>query len=429
MTKHRIPRLSLLGLGLALALPALAQEKPQEPDEATKAAVEAQGFRLPPQLRQIAYRDANPWVLHTNVRMGSADSTITFGGIGNIAPNTPIPGADQTDVAERQYDDGRVVLDSPRDNEVDEDGNQTSQPGGRYQTNDDAGNLDGDYLSYTPGQTREWGFSNQEQYANGFISMNQFSTQAQNVSFSRDAESSGVGFEMSVSRRLLKIGRKMELGFSGSVGFSDISGLTSEQFTADLIRLTDTYQLLGDAPTAPYGAPVFGILSDPDIGIIIPGGEYELTVPLQQITPDRTVTTIPDGATVSGNWAIDGAYYSFRVGPELRGHLTEKIAFTVGAGLLGALVGTDFTAVEELQLEDYTLQQAVRFAATDSMTEVLVGYYAEITAEYWITQRTGFFLGAVIESLDDFVQTVGSRTATVAVGEALVFRVGIIHRF
>lgn len=406
----------------------VAQETPAEPDPEAKAQIEAQGFRLPPQLRQVKYRDANPWVLHTNVRLGSADSAVSFGGLGTIDPATFIPGADQTDFPVRLYDDGRVVLDELRANEVDDNGNQTSTPGGRYTVRDDDGDLVGDYLSYTPGQTRSWSFGRDEQVQNGAIAMNQYSTQSTGAGFSAVGESSGLGFEMAVSRRILRLGEKMELGFSGAIGLSDFNASTSQRFSADLITMTDLYEIYGNVPTPPYDAPQVDVLTDPDTGTIVPGGQLEVTVPLQQITPNRTFDLAPNGAAIDGSWSIDGAYYSIRLGPELRGHLTERIAFTLGAGVLGAFVGSDFSATEALDL-DFPTTTRIQFQNTDSITELLVGYYAEASIEYWITQRTGFFLGAVIESMDDFVQNFAGRTATVTLSDATLVRFGIIHRF
>ena len=63
------------------------------------------------------------------------------------------------------------------------------------------------------------------------------------------------------------------------------------------------------------------------------------------------------------------------------------------------------------------------------MSELLIGYYAEASVEFWVTQRTGFFFGAVLESLDDFVQNFAGRTANVTLSDATLIRFGIIHRF
>lgn len=428
MTKARYLRTLTALLCFSLAAPVFAQESPDEPDPEAKAQIEAQGFRLPPQLRQVQYRDANAWVLHTNVRLGAADSTVSFGGLGTIAPSNFIPGADQTDFQARLYDDGRVILDEPRLNELDANGNQTTTPGGRYTLNDTNGNLISDFLAYTPGQTRVWAYGSPEQRVDGGVAMNQYSTASTGAGFQADGESSELGFEMAVSKRLLRFGRKVELSFSGAIGVSDFKASTSQRIGADLITMTDLYQVFGDVPTAPYEAPSVDTLTDPETGNIIPFGQFETTVPLQQVTPNRTFVTSPNGAAIEGAWGIDGAYYSMRFGPELRGHLTERISFTVGAGVLGAFVGSDFSVSEFLELDTPTIN-AIRFGGVDSMSELLIGYYAEASVEFWVTQRTGFFFGAVLESLDDFVQNFAGRTANVTLSDATLIRFGIIHRF
>lgn len=428
MTFTRFPRILAVSLLTAVTVPAIAQETPDEPDPEAKAQIEAQGFRLPPQLRQVQYRDANPWVLHTNVRVGSADSVVSFGGLGTIDPSRAIPGADQTDFEARLYDDGRVVLDSPRGDEVDANGNQTSTPGGRYTVNDADGDLIGDFLAYTPGQTRVWTYGRDEQINNGTVAMNQYSTQSSGIGFQREGESSGLGFEMAVSKRVMRIGQKMELGLSGAIGLSDFEASTAQRIAADLITMTDIYEVFGTVPAAPYDAPSSGPLTDPSTGLIVPNGQFETTVPLQQITPNRTFVTTPNGAAIDGSWSIEGAYYSMRFGPELRGHLTERIAFTVGAGVLGAFVGSDFSVSEVLDLDD-TIFTTVGFVATDSVSELLIGYYAEASIEFWLTQRTGLFLGAVLESMDNFVQNFAGRTANVTLSDATLIRFGVIHRF
>ena len=63
------------------------------------------------------------------------------------------------------------------------------------------------------------------------------------------------------------------------------------------------------------------------------------------------------------------------------------------------------------------------------MSDLIAGFYAEAMIELWFTQRTGFFLGATFESIDDYSQALAGRTASVLLGDATVVRFGIIHRF
>lgn len=429
MLSTHFSRILTLGLSAVLAAPIWAQELPEEPDPEAKAAAEAQGFRLPPQLRRVDYRDANPWVLHANVRYSQTESAVTFGGLGGIPSIRNIPGADQTDFPTRQYDDGGVALDGVRVNESDADGNQTSTPGGRYQVTNDDGEVVGDYLSYTPGQTREWTYTNASQAGDGTVALNTFATESTGTSFNRDAEGSGLGLELAVSRRIMKIGRKFELSLTGSVGTTDFEASAAERITANLITMTDVYNVLGDVPDAPYFGPSFESLFDPVTGNIITENGLENTIPLQQITPDRTYVTTLDGANVDGEWDISGVYYAIRLGPEVRLHFNEKLAITAGAGVLGAYVGSDFTVSEELDMGDYGIFQPISVNRTENMSDLLVGFYAQASIEYWLTQRTGLFVGATFESIDDFVQTFGGRTASVVLGDATVVRVGVVHRF
>jgi hypothetical protein len=117
------------------------------------------------------------------------------------------------------------------------------------------------------------------------------------------------------------------------------------------------------------------------------------------------------------------------LGPEIRSHISEKLAVTAGAGFLGVYVGSDFSVTETLDLDGYPTFSTIQVNATENMTDLIAGFYAEATIEYWITQRTGFFFGATFESVDDFLQTFGGRTASVLLGDATVVRFGIIHRF
>ncbi|MCC5023061.1 MAG: hypothetical protein J6386_09820 [Candidatus Synoicihabitans palmerolidicus] len=151
MPYPKLVRLIALGLTASiLTTPAFAQAKAETDDE-IKAPP---GFVLPPRLRQIAFRDAaNPWTFHVNAHYNTGDAGVDFGDLGSVPSGRNLPGADQTDVAIREYDDGGVALDGLRTTEVDANGNQTSTPGERY-TFEQSEGVFGAALAYTPGRTR-----------------------------------------------------------------------------------------------------------------------------------------------------------------------------------------------------------------------------------------------------------------------------------
>ena len=263
------------------------------------------------------------------------------------------------------------------------------------------------------------------------MTMNTFAAESTGTSISRDAEGSGLGFDLSVSRRIFKLGKRTEITLSGAVGLTDFKASAQEQITSDLITMSDVYEIYGDLTGLPFLFPSSEeiIEFDPVTGNATNSYLYETTVPLEQITPDRTYTTVPNGASIEGAWEISGAYYSIRLGPEIRTHLTEKLAVSLSGGVMGAYVGSDFSVTEILDLGDYSTTSTVGVSETENLTEMIVGYYASASFEYWLTQRTGLFVGASYESIDDFVQTMGGRSASVLLGDALVVRFGMVTRF
>ncbi len=426
--------LRLLALGFvagSLITPSFAQATDEaETEEAVKPPP---GFVLPPRLRQIAYREANPWTFHFNARYNTGKPSVEFGGLGNMPSIHNLPGADQTDVLAREYDDGGVLLDGPRTNEVDADGNQTSTPGGRYQALPPGAADDSDVyldlLSYTPGQTRYWRYLDDSQRVgdNG-IAMHAYSAQSTGATAQMEHDGSAIGFEMAVGRRILSLGPKLEVGFNASIGLTDITAERNERVVADLVTLTDIYQIYGDFPGTPYQSPTYTDLFN-DLGNLILQDGVETSVPLQQVTADRTISVTPNGAFVDGTYKVKGAYYSIRLGPEIRSHLTERLALTAGFGFVGAYVGSDFTVTEVLDTTNLTVLNGVGFTDTKQYKDFIAGYYGEIAVEFWLTPRTALFLGGAFESLDEFVQSVGGQTATISLGNNLIVRIGVITRF
>jgi hypothetical protein len=424
MFNQRITRFLVLGLATAISVTNLSAQTVEEEPEVVAPA----GFVLPPRLRQIAFRDGNPWTFQVNARLNQGGATVAFGGLGGIATSNNVPGADVLDANVRTYDNGYVVTDAPRADELDANGNVFSVPGGRY-----AGLVNGvsagDFLAYTPGQTRSWGISSGDQITANGIEFNSYETTSNGAQFTGSEDSGALGFEMAVSRRVFKLSEKTEISLAASIGLNDIKSSAAGQITANLIRLTDLYQLYGTIPAdASYAAPNADDLFDTDGAVILAGG-LETTVPLQQITQDRTLDTFLDGALVDGSWALKGAYYSFRIGPQIRSHLTERIAVSASLGMVGAYVGTDFEFTEVIDSSNLDFVVGVSTTQVVNHSELIIGFYGDLALEFWITPRTAFFFGIAYEGLDSYQQTVGGRTASVDLGSNTIARVGVTTRF
>lgn len=425
MLYPKITRLFVVGLATALSAPFISAQEVVEEEQDVKAP---EGFVLPPRLRQIAYRDGNPWTFRVNSRLNQGGATVSFGGLGEVASIRNVPGADMLDEVLRGYDDGVVNADGARDNEKDADGNVFSTPGGRYVGLVD-GVSQGDFLSYTPGQTRSWAVLSGDQITANGVELNTYSSASNGAQLGGSEDSSALGFEMAVSRRIFKISEKTEISLSGSFGLNDIKSSAAGRVTADLIKMTDIYTLFGTLPSdAPYQAPTAEDLFNSDGGVLLANG-LETTVPLQDITANRIYTTTAGGAQVDGNWGVKGAYYSFRVGPQIRSHISERFAVYASFGVMGAFVGTDFEVNESLDITGINAIAPISASLNVNHSELIIGFYGELAAEFWFTPRTAVFFGVAYESLDNFVQTVGGRTASIELGQNMVLQFGITTRF
>ena len=60
---------------------------------------------------------------------------------------------------------------------------------------------------------------------------------------------------------------------------------------------------------------------------------------------------------------------------------------------------------------------------------VLPAFYADLDAEYWLTDRTGFYLGASLQKSGSYDQTLGDRTAKIDMGTASGIQTGLSLRF
>lgn len=321
----------------------------------------------------------------------------------------------------------------------------------------------GDSLAYQPGQTRAWSYQDDSQVSDGSVNMHAYSAQSNGASREADSGASG-GFELQLSRELGTIGRKgSSWGVTFSFGVTDINAKSAGIINSDLKVETGTFSLLGQpAPGAPYQAPTYS-----DLAVVNPDGT-PLMIPVfdetgtQVMNPDGTPATVQKvvtggletttplaqngtitnetkagAARVDGRWQLKGAYYMMRMGPSFRYQITPRISISANAGLAGAYVGSVYSAKETLIFPDgapilVTTSGPLSAPGIEGEIrnrEFKLGYYGELNLEYWITFRTGFFVGLVYEHLGAYDQNLDGRTASVNIGAGTAFRVGVITRF
>lgn len=402
---------------LTLALPVMAQ-----PSEERSRSFD------------ILSQDSSEWyvpksTVSVGLRVMSSGANVDFGNLGNVPSIRSIAPNSEGNV-DRVYDDGAVGRDLPRINEVDENGNQTSTPGGRYQTStttDGVTVVTGDFVSYTPGQSRLWGYTNASQATTpGQVAFHTYRATSDGATASDEQGMTG-GVDVQLARALGKGTGRFQFSLVTGVSLTDINAKTSGVVNSTLHTRTDTYALVngGSPPPAPYTGPSFTDFVN-DQGTTVTGG-FESTPPISQTSTSSTETSAVGAASVQGNWQIKGAYFLLRFGPSIRAKLSNRVGFSASAGVAGAYTGSKYLVTETIQLPD--VNEPVTVIEEDSETKFVSGFYADVNVDWMLNERTGFFGGVSMQQLGDYDQSVGGRTAKIDMGNALGFRGGINIKF
>ncbi len=440
-----MPRFRPVALALLAALPAFlnAQETSAKEEERMSQLARNDGMWYTPKTR-----------VSVGIRILDSGGKVSFGNLGTVPFIHEIIPASEGAVV-RSYNDGQIGLDGLRTDEVDGNGNQTSTPGGRYQVystvtvnvTDSNGNvigtqdvqrLSGDYLSYTPGMTREWDVMGQSQFLTkpGYVAFNNYAAISSGASLAKEQGMSG-GLELQMNRELGSSGRYLKWGLLAGVSLNDINSKTAGAVASTLRTYTEYYTTNGATlPLSQLSNPSYDTTLDSNGDGV--ANAYENTVALP-IAPDPGLTTdvlTPGGANVTGRWQVKGAYFMFKFGPTLRSQITESIGISASVGLAGAYAGTRYTAYESFQVaampntDIATIDtETGESTLSSTATKFLKGYYADLNIDWDMNDRFGLFGGVTAQQLDSYEQKLGDRTADIDLGSAVGIRGGVTVRF
>ncbi|WP_415909471.1 hypothetical protein [Oleiharenicola sp. Vm1] len=128
-------------------------------------------------------------------------------------------------------------------------------------------------------------------------------------------------------------------------------------------------------------------------------------------------------------WQVKGAYFSVRAGPWLRWQPNDRFSVRLSAGATVNVVGLRMRYDEQLELENLTT--AVQNAdESTAETSAQAGVFSGLDAEYWFTERAGFFGSASYElSTRDSELTLGGRSALIKMSAGLGLRSGLSFKF
>jgi hypothetical protein len=361
-------------------------------------------------------------------------------------------------------------------------GNTAQVTSGDYLAYDTSGNT-----------TRNWSATNASQVVHGtdadgnpcdYINMSTYASNGVVSGQTAHASSSAhPGIELQFGRVIQRF-KRFEWGFNFTFGISEFNAKNRQTLDAEAIKYTDQYQVVNYAenPTAggafvtvpgtlnldALGNPIISgpsftdlpytdadgntTMTDADgnpIPLVFANG-YETTSPLgvrEGYAPQPLDSSNVTGGQVSGYWQVKGVYYLFRLGPMIRMPIGKHFSASVSAGYIAAWVGSKMRFQESLNIPgitfsapkyftiynvDYSTGTPTLVPVTDiskNNQKYLSGGYVDVNLEWWISTRTGFYVGAVCEKLANYTQKAYERVATVKMDSGIGLHFGIMTRF
>lgn len=400
------PHLAFVAAGLALAVPLAAQlaDNRTAEDVALEELIKLDEYVGPKSEFSLSVRV-----------LGKLRAT--FSGIGTVRSTTLDPGDTTSEVA-RVYSDGYVALDT----RTDTDGNSL---------------LD-------DGRTNTWSYNGSSQVTadESGIRFNAYDSISEGAT--ADASSgASIGIDLKGSRKLGSLGRfvgeqtrEWTYGINFGFGLNTLSAKTTTRINATLHTVTDTFSLLGSA------VPLSD--DDTDNGYAAPSSTTQTVTNADGTTTSQTLDTTTfisnrpesrvetyetSAATVDGSWQVRGGYFTLRSGPWVRWQPRQNLSLNLSAGGTLSVIGLNMSYDESLVIaDDLTAAQVTNKSENETFTSG--GLFSSLDAEWWLSDRTGFFGGAYYETMTrENIISLDGRSARIEVSSGLGLRLGVTTKF
>lgn len=352
---------------------------------------------------------------------------VSFRGSGSITSHANPGDPANSSITTRTYDDGTISPDGRTDA-------TTGSP-----IND--------------GRTNSWNFNSTSQIAeatahgvNG-VAMHTYNATIQGVNPQSGKADKGSGFELTLEREFGWHVGKIQIDLIAGFGANDIHYIKTATVPAIVTTRTDFYSTFNTVLDPTTGDPVLdsngnhtyaagspssgtGPYAAPSNGTDVAGNSIDNTT-LINSTPDSSNTSPPTqaNAEVTDKWRIRGAYFTMRVGPKITVPITERFHASVSAGPALLYVGTTFSVTQTIDAPSVSTSNTI----TDGNSTVLPAYFADANLEYWVTDRAGFYAGAVFQSSTSYDQSIhssnGSYTSKIDLTSEQGVRMGINFKF
>ncbi|MBI4621932.1 MAG: hypothetical protein HY736_01770 [Verrucomicrobia bacterium] len=333
----------------------------------------------------------------------------SFSGQGKIGSSNN-PGAVTGANLDRAYHDGTVRPDARTAARLDNSGNPIidAESGGSV------------FDPIAPdGKTNTWSYQDARQVAeNGFLAFHTYSADVIDTAVRQTDAAGSLGMDLAVLRDMGKLlGPRVTWQLSAGMSVNDISATMADSVRARLTTLSDFYSLFGQTPpAAPYGSPSTTVGNLLDAGgnpVIGEDGAIrtvttDASVLLGNEPAGRTTSETTDSTSVSNRWKVKGAYFTFHAGPTVWLSISSRLRASVSIGAALVYSGTSYAVTQTFQPETGA---EISDTSTSAAYKLLPGYYADATVQFDLTERTGFYAGAVFQSAGSYTQNLDSASA------------------
>jgi hypothetical protein len=362
-------------------------------------------------------------------------ATASFSGQGSL-PSPQDPGEATGANLLRTYNDGAVQPDSRGTLRTDDEGNVLI----------DINTGQSIFDPIEPdGRTNTWSYLDNSQRLSStdtqtLMAFHAYSAEVIDATLRESKSANTNGLDLTVARDMGSVfGTRIAWTLMAGLSINDISAGMSDSVLARIQTLTDIYTAYDPVvPDAPYSAPSFAtvpLVDSEGNPVLNEDGStqtttVETTVLLDSEPSSREVTDAASDTAVTNRWSVKGAFYTFRAGPTLWVPISHRLRASVSFGAAVVYAGTNYTVTQTFQPET-----GAEFSNTNtsSANKVLPGYYADATVQFDLTERAGFFAGAVMQSAGSYTQSLESPTANystkIDLGNLNGVRAGMSIRF
>jgi hypothetical protein len=334
----------------------------------------------------------------------------SFAGQGRI-PAPENPGAATGGNISRVYHDGAVQPDARVVARLDSSGNPVTDP--------QSGSPTFDPIS-PDGRTNTWNYIDSSQLAAipGYVAFHTYAAEVIDTTTRNRESGNSAGMDIAVSRDMGKLlGTRITWNLTAGMSINDIAVNTNDRVRATMTTLTDFYSLYGQTPPdAPYSSPSATTVTLTDASgnpLVTQDGavqsvSIDTSVLIGNEPAGRTTSSRTDDTSVGNTWRLKGAYYTFRAGPTVWVPITTRLRASVSLGAAAVYSGTSYTVTQTFAPE---LGAEISDTSSSSAYKLKPGYYADATVQFDLTERAGFYAGAVFQSAGSYTQNVDTDNA------------------